>query len=95
MVLSSPFTPGSPVSSLARTTNGLGFLSLPDCEGFTQNTTAKGVSPYHLFHTGFFRHVSYSALGVFEESLFSLPEMNTAHKSIFTLEMLSFSSLFR
>ena len=38
MVLSSPFTSGGPGSSPARSTNGLGFQSLPDSVGFAQNT---------------------------------------------------------
>ena len=40
VVLSSPFTSGGPGSSPARSTSGLGFQSLPDSVGFSQNITS-------------------------------------------------------
>ena len=40
VVLSSPFTSGGPGSSPAWSTSELGFQSLPDFVGFTQNITS-------------------------------------------------------
>ena len=40
VVLSSSFTSGGPGLSPAQSTSGLGFQSLPDSVGFTQNITS-------------------------------------------------------
>ena len=68
VILSSPFTSGGPGSSPARSTSGLGFQSLPNSVGFTQNIISgiflpplKLYSFSSSFYTGFFRLASYSA----------------------------------